>query len=146
MTLVSDLTTFHVYPAEDDWSTLLASHPNMLVSGPRDATSAFLLSVTPHLRAPVRGSLAGHALLSLPAESGTLMLRDVDGLDDDQQRRLLRWLDEPQNSHTQVISIAATELYTAVQTGAFLEPLYYRLNVIHVQVTMSEVVRLHLSG
>jgi len=46
-------------------------------------------------------------------------------------------LDEPQGSHTQVISITARPLYLLVQAGMFLDRLYYRLNVVHFEV-MSE--------
>lgn len=137
--LVPDRSTygagFRVHPPADDWSVLRAAHPNILVSGPRDATDAFILAVTPYLRAPVRCGLAGDALLNLPAAGGTLILRDVDALDREQQQRLLRWLDESHNGHTQVISITATPLYLLVQAGTFLDRLYYWLNVIHFDVS-----------
>lgn len=138
MTLVPERSThrpgFRVRPPADDWSVLLAVQPNVLLSGPRDATHAFILAVTPYLREPVRSSVAGDALLSLPATDGTMILRDVDALDHEQQQRLLRWLDEPRNGQTQVVSITAAPLYAAVQTGTFLDQLYYRLNVTHFEV------------
>lgn len=138
MPVVPDRSTyragFRVHPPTDDWSVLRASHPNVLVSGPLDATHAFILAVTPYLREPVRDSVAGEALLSLPASGGTLLLREVDALDRDQQQQLLTWLDDPQNDQTQVVSITATPLYLRVQTRTFLNRLYYRLNVIHFKV------------
>ena len=118
----------------DDWPVLRTSHANMLVCGPRDATHAFILAVTPDLRVPVRDCSAVDALPSSPAE-GTLILRDVDALDGEQQLRLLRWLDDPRNGRTQVISTTAELLYAAVQTGTFSDWLYYRLNVVHVRVS-----------
>ncbi len=105
----------------------------MLVSGPREATRAFMVAVTPHLHEPVYEGSTCDALPTAPP-AGTLVLRDVDGLDREQQQRLLRWLDEPQNDHTQVISLTARRLYELVQAGTFLEQLYYRLNVIQFEV------------
>ena len=125
---------FRVHPPAGDWSVLLAAQPNVLLSGPRDATHAFILAVTPYLREPVRSSVAGDALVSLPAADGTMILRDVDALDHEQQQQLLRWLDDPRNGQTQVISITVAPLYAAVRTGTFLDRLYYRLNVTHFEV------------
>ena len=117
----------------DDWSVLLHTRPNMLVIGRGVAADAFIRTVTPLSQSPVQSLVCSALPSGLPAE-GTLILRDVDALDSDQQQRLLRWLDEPQPSHTQVISIAATPLYLLVQAGTFSDQLYYRLNVIHFEV------------
>jgi len=136
MILVPDRSRFGAgfrVQSADDWPVLRASHANMLVCGPRDATDAFIVAVTPDLRVPVRDCSAVDTLPSSPAE-GTLILRDVDVLDSEQQRRLLRWLDDPRNGRTQVVSTAAAPLYAAVQTGTFSDCLYYRLNVVHVEV------------
>ena len=117
----------------DDWSVLLHTHPNMLVFGTGAAADAFIRAVTPHLRSPVRSFVSGALPPRLPAD-GTLILRDVDALDADQQQRLIHWLDDPQNGRPQTISITATPLYLLVQAGMFLDRLYYRLNVVHFEV------------
>ena len=117
----------------DDWAVLLRTRPNMLVTGPAAAVDAFIHAVTPNLRVPVQSLAAGTLPPRLPAD-GTLILRDVDTLAGDQQERLVRWLDEPQNGHTQVISITATSLYLLVSAGMFSDRLYYRLNVVHFEV------------
>jgi hypothetical protein len=123
---------FRVQPA-DDWLAIRTSRANLLVSGPREATRAFIVAVTPHLNEPVYDDSACDALPVAPA-GGTLILRDVDALDREQQQRLLRWLAEPQHGLTQVISLTATRLYGLVQAGTFSEQLYYRLNVIQFDV------------
>jgi sigma-54-interacting transcriptional regulator len=123
---------FRVQPA-DDWLVIRTSRANMLVSGPGEATRAFMVAVTPHLHQPVQDGSACDALPIAPTD-GTLILRDVDALDREQQQRLLRWLAEPQNGLTQVISLTSTRLYGLVQTGTFLEQLYYRLNVTQFEV------------
>ena len=125
---------FRVHAPADDWSLLQASHPNVLVSGPRDATQACLLALTPSLQAPVHDGSACDALPTMRT-GGSLILRDVDALDSEQQHQLLRWLNDPRNGQTQVISVTAAPLYAAVRTGTFLDPLYYRLNVVHFEVT-----------
>jgi hypothetical protein len=55
---------------------------------------------------PVQDGSACDALPIAPTD-GTLILRDVDAFDREQQQQLLRWLDEPQNGRTQVISLTA---------------------------------------
>jgi sigma-54-interacting transcriptional regulator len=130
----TDGAGFRFRPSEDDWAILREAQPNVLLSGPPDATHSFLLAVTPYLQEPVRCGVAADALLSLPAADGALILRDVDTLDREQQLQLLRWLDDPRNCRTQVISITAAPLYPAVRTGTFLDRLYYRLNVTHFEV------------
>ena len=123
---------FRVEPAGDRW-LLGASHANLLVSGPRDATRAFAAAILPHLNAPVYEGSPGDALPTAPA-GGTMILQDVDAFDPVQQQRLLRWLDEPRSSRTQVISLTATRLYNLVQAGTFSEPLYYRLNLTQFEI------------
>jgi len=123
---------FRVEPA-GDWWLLRTSHANLLVSGPRDATRAFVAAILPRLNAPVYEGSPADALPTAPA-GGTVILQDVDAFDPVQQQRLLRWLDEPRSGRTQVISLTATRLYKLVQAGTFSEPLYYRLNLTQFEV------------
>jgi len=116
----------------DDWSLLEAAHPNVLVVGPHDATRTFVLTIAPWLQAPVR-RVACDTVLSLPAAAGTLVLEDVDLLPDEEQQALLHWLEITQRI-PQLISVTTDPLYHRVQTGTFLGTLYYRLNMIRLQV------------
>jgi hypothetical protein len=108
-------------------------HPNLLMRGPREATHAVVLTLTPYFLLPIR-RVACDARLSLPPAGGTLMLDDVEALDGQQQETLLQWLDEYSHTAMQVISLTPAALYTHVQAGTFLHALYYRLNVIYVEV------------
>ena len=117
----------------DDWSALLHTRPNMLIVGPSAAAAVFIGAVTPHLQSPVRSLVCGAFSPHLPTD-GSLILRDVDVLDGDQQQSLVRWLDQPQTGRPQVISVTTAPLYNLVQAGMFLDQLYYRLNVVHFEV------------
>jgi hypothetical protein len=70
-------------------------------------------------------------LLVLPevAHSGTLLLEDLSALALEDQRRLYGWLDAS-TGWMQVVSITSRSLLPAIQAGAFLEMLYYRLNIV----------------
>ena len=72
-------------------------------------------------------------VLALPANahSGTLFLEDISALTLEDQRRLCGWLE---TSTAQVVSITSRPLLPCIQAGAFLEMLYYRLNIISGEV------------
>jgi hypothetical protein len=138
MTLASDQPVdhgaeFRLFPPVGDWSLLSDRRPNVLVSGPGEAAHAFVHAMLPYLRSPVH-SLACRDLSDLPPGDGTLILEGLDALDGDQQVALLRWLDDPQHAHTQVISLTPAPLYDRVQRATFSSALYYRLNVIYLEV------------
>ena len=128
---------FRVHAPQNDWFVVQTAHPNMLLSGPREATQACLLALTSELQRPVHDGPASDAFLTTPA-GGTLVLRDVDGFDLDRQRQLLRWLDASHNGRTQVVSLTTVPLYAQVQAGLFLSQLYYRLNVVYFKVTQDD--------
>jgi hypothetical protein len=115
----------------DDWRALLRTRANVLVSGPQIALSAFIYAAQDEMREPIR-SVNGSAL-SL-CEGRTLILLDADALDGSGQRRLIQWMDEPRNAGTQIISLAPIPLAPLVQTHRFAAELYYRLNVIYLEV------------
>ena len=127
---------FRVHAPQNDWFVVQTARPNLLLSGPREATQACLLALTPELQQPVHDGPASDAFLTTPA-GGTLVLRDVDGFDLDRQQKLLRWLDS-HNGRTQVISLTTVPLYAQVQAGLFLSQLYYRLNVVYFKVTQDD--------
>jgi hypothetical protein len=127
---------FRVISRPDDWSMLQGRHPNVLVTGPRAATRAFIVAITPSLRSPIR-LLDCTGRLDLPTESGTIVLKDVDALSRHEQERLTQWLDTAQPPAWQMIALTTIPLYHRVQTGAFLDALYYRLNIVHLEVSQA---------
>jgi hypothetical protein len=123
---------FRMAPLMDDWALVRRSRANVLVTGPRTATDAFIVALTPSLRLPI-ASLTCDGPLRLPARGGTLILNDVDALADREQEALLQWINAS-FSTPRVISVSTTPLYSRVQADAFSSDLYYRLNVICLEV------------
>jgi DNA-binding NtrC family response regulator len=70
---------------------------------------------------------------------GTLVLLDVERLDREQQAQLDRWLERfDERGRVQVVSAGSAPLFSLVETGAFLPDLYYRLNVVRMDLLPSE--------
>jgi len=118
----------------DDWLGLVASRCNILVTGPDAATEAFVLATLPILRAPVQRISCENGL-TLGDAPATLVLRHVHTLSAAEQQSLLHWLDSTSNGRTQVMSLSSAPLFSLVAAGVFDELLYYRLNLIFLQVT-----------
>jgi len=118
----------------DDWQLLLTARPNTLLEGPDEATDAIVGEAMEWLAEP-------HATWSGAASGcdrpATLVVRSVSALNQDQQRALLAWLDAP-GDRMQVISTTADPLYPLVGRGAFLANLYYRLNVLLLDVACAD--------
>lgn len=90
----------------------------------------------------VRADLAGpvvtwrrrqRLVLPPPGSVGTIILHGVDALDRLDQERVLEWLNAP--GAPRVVSAAAASLLVRLRQGAFLDDLYYRLNIISIQAT-----------
>jgi transcriptional regulator of acetoin/glycerol metabolism len=67
---------------------------------------------------------------------GALVVHDISALTAPEQDRLLGWLDDP-HRRTQVVCTTTEPLFPLVARGLFDETLYYRLNVILLQLTRS---------
>lgn len=117
-----------------DYLRTLSSHglrPNTLLVCPRgwgDAFAQMAMSVAadPLWYCPLPGELM------LPTtKGGTLLLNDVARLRRDQQVQLFEW---SERDGAQIISLTELPLYSVVTSGDFLEPLYYRLNIVRLDV------------
>ena len=116
-----------------DFRCLFSVGSNMLVRGEKSATAATVVALGEDLSAPLVTWIAG-AHADLPGlDQGIVVLQDVDRLDLDAQRQLLTWLDDHAGK-VRVISTARHDLFDLVMAGKFLDPLYYRLNTIVVDV------------
>jgi hypothetical protein len=113
------------------------SRANILVIGPDPETEDAIALITGQsasalptwpaadMRPPSFDELAPHA------ESETVVVRGVQALDAAAQQRLHDWLAE-RAGRIRVIATATALLYPMVERQEFLEPLYYRLNVMCV--------------
>ena len=68
-----------------------------------------------------------------PGDCEDLVVREVNGLSEAEQLALMKLLEtEAEWGRRRIIATTSTSLFERVQTGAFLEDLFYRLNVIHI--------------
>jgi two-component system, NtrC family, response regulator AtoC len=71
------------------------------------------------------------------AEHGTLFLDEIANLTREQQVGLLRLVRDPASrsrADTRIVAATSRNLETAVREGAFIEDLYYRLNIIPIEI------------
>jgi sigma54-dependent transcription regulator len=104
----------------------------VLLEGPAASTDAVLRLLAPHLRGPVMWKTRGVPFDVPAGDIGALILQDVDGLSAHEQSRLLTWIDARPDA--QIISTTAYRLFGLVARGRFDAALYYRLNVILLNV------------
>ena len=109
--------------------TGLGRRPNLLVVCPdRDVPSAF--DWIRDLLGPPFSLCVLPGPLDLPAsERGTLFLHDIAVLTPVQQITLYDWL-SARGREWQVVSMTGSQMLPLVETGRFLDGLFYRLNTI----------------
>jgi hypothetical protein len=122
----------------NELSWLSRAHPNILLVGDGMATAAALSELQSIYQLPVIVRNCGDLPLALPQteSANTLILHDVAALQPGEQQMLSDWLSSG-NPRTQVVTTSPETLLPLVTSGAFLATLYYRLNVIYVDVTAS---------
>jgi hypothetical protein len=125
-----------------EWDAVRQGQHNFLLVGNVSATKEILATMKPDLREPLQ-QYSPKAGLPLPEPvDGTLVLLEVDRLDGKQQKQLLRWLEQfDQRAHVQVISTTSRPLFSLVKTGRFLVELYYKLNVVRMDLSGSTSAR-----
>ncbi len=110
---------------------LSSAQTNLLLEGEESQVETMLTAVVPSLPRPVT-TWGGSA--SLPTlREGTLIVPLVNRFDDDQQRQLLHWIEDTGGT-VRVIATTPGSLFRLVQRGMFLDALYYRLNIIRVEL------------
>jgi hypothetical protein len=117
-----------------EWSSLCRVHPNILLVGDAMATREALSDLQPTLQLPFFICNYGRVPLTLPPSKSvrTLILHDVGPLSLGEQHMLSDWLS---SERMQIVTTSTVPLFPLVTRGAFLETLYYRLNVIYVELT-----------
>lgn len=107
---------------------------NLLVVGDEDVVVTLVTSLWPSLATPIVVRNRGEHLQLSPASRpvGTIVIVDVDTLTSPEQRVLYDWM--AGNGRTQIVSTASKSLEPLLEAGAFNEGLYYRLNVVMVDL------------
>jgi transcriptional regulator of aromatic amino acid metabolism len=111
-----------------------ARRPNLLIACDFAAVSTVVEKVLAFCASPYHFCvLPGR--LDLPAiKEGTIILADVTAMTLGQQIVLCDWLSDG-GANVQVVSISFTPLRRLVDEGQFLEGLFNRLNVVHLDAT-----------
>jgi hypothetical protein len=121
-------------PLHEDCALAQAARMNLLLIHVDEVTQNFLELWLLDGREPIGVWRPGERLVLPPvARAGTMILHDVDALTLEDQYRLLDWLEQTVGQ-TQVVSTTAAPLLPCVAAGAFIETLYYRLNMVCVDV------------
>ena len=129
----------------EDWRLARAAHTELLDLGmPRvnvhligmDRVIRNVLdALVPEIDRPLTNWVPGQRLVLPPvSRGGTLILHEIGTLPAEDQLRLLDWL-EGASGRMQVVSTTTTPLLPRIQSGAFIDMLYYRLNTVCVDVT-----------
>ena len=131
-----NVTASGVIPLSEVRALLRTAHANVLLVGSEAAVVDILDAVRPNCRQPIETCETGSFMaLPPPSQAGTLILRDVGNLTPEGQRRLMEWLDDNARDRIQVIATNASSLWPRVRDGSFADALYYRLNVIYIDLT-----------
>lgn len=106
---------------------------NVFVVGADDAVAKLVTSLWRCFVTPIVVRHRGEPL-RLPASQpvGTIVVYDVDTLMAEEQHALNRWVCA--RSGTRIVSTASASLLPMVDAGAFDDALYYRLNVVTIDL------------
>lgn len=107
---------------------------NLLLVGTSEGIGIVLEMLRLEHREPTLQWEPGQPLdLPTPGSAATLVLHDVSSLTSTDQARVLHWLDQAARQ-TRVVSTTAEPLWPKVESGAFNDTLYYRLNTVCVDL------------
>jgi len=120
-------------PSDLDLARL--TRANLFLVGDDDVVVPVVTSLWQSLARPIVVRNRGECLQLSPASQpvGTVVVCDVDTLTRHEQRALYDWM--AGHGRTQVVSTASTFLQPLLEAGAFDKGLYYRLNMVTIDLT-----------
>ena len=120
-------------PSDLDLARL--TRANLFLVGDDEVVVPVVTSLWPSFATPIVVRNRGESLQLSPTSQpvGTVVVCDVDTLTGHEQRALNNWM--AGNGRTQVVSTASRFLQPLLEAGAFDEGLYYRLNMVTVDLT-----------
>jgi hypothetical protein len=117
---------------------LRVGFPNVLLIGEDADLEAVVQRIQPHLRAAI-APWAPEIASGVPAAPfRTLLVKDVRHLDAGQQACLAALIAGVPD--VQIVSMAGAPVFPLTDTGAFLKNLYYKLNVVTLDLTEPRTV------
>ena len=118
-----------------EWEAISYGRRNFLLAGQPSAVDAMLASMLPHFLEPIRLFAPDTDRALLLPDEGTLMLMEISHLTGSQQVELVAWLDAFKRSDAvQIVSTTSRQMVPLVDSGEFRAELYYRLNVIRIDL------------
>jgi hypothetical protein len=111
-----------------DWNTFVGSRANAVLVGSEEAALGVWTAMWPSLQKPIHWVEAERLILPRTS-AGTVILQGADTLSASDQQQLFRWLEGDARA-TRILTTTRRALFPLVESGTFLEALYYRLNVI----------------
>ena len=115
------------------WTSLRTSSVNGLVIGSLHLNAGAVAWIDRSLQQPVVWWDPTQTPAPAELTAGTLVIREIDRLEPQQQERLSRWLCRHRPA-LQVLALARTPLFEQVADGRFSPELYYRMNTVTVEV------------
>jgi hypothetical protein len=109
---------------------------NLFVIGGDNAVTELFTPLWPSLDTPIVVRYRGESLRLPPASTpvGTIVIYDLNTLTPQEQHELNQWL-EGARGHAWVVSTAWESLMPLIEAGGFNDGLYYRLNVVTIDLT-----------
>jgi hypothetical protein len=124
-----------VGPWAEDAILALTANTNLLLHGEDRVVTLAVAWLLPVLEPPLLTWRPGRPLnLPLASGGGTLVLRDIAALTPFDQLRLDAWLRKSPRA-TRIVSTTTQSIIPLIESGAFLERLYYRINTVVVSVS-----------
>jgi len=119
---------------DEPWGIVVANRFPVLVTGPDASIRAFLDELEPLVAAPLTYIDCGSDVtLNGLANGGTVVLLHLDRCGLAAQEQLMECL-HLGPLETQVIGTSSRALFPLTETGAFLEMLYYQLNIVYIEL------------
>jgi hypothetical protein len=118
-----------------EWGFGRLPSANLLFVGTEMTVSNLVCSLWPNFDEPIVVRRRDDRLRLAPSSErvGTMILYGVDTLTDHEQHALQAWL-SVRNGRTRVVSTVSESLLPMIEAGAFSDSLYYRLNVVCIDL------------
>jgi hypothetical protein len=113
-----------------EWSAIRLTQANALLIASASTANRLVDHARTFLPGPIHECNCAEGL-SMPADAQAVILWNVDALASEDQSVLLQWL-VLGASAVQLLSVCERPLFPLVERSAFLEPLFYQLNVITI--------------